>query len=160
MAIKNVLVLTQAEIGEFFGRELSTVREWAARGMPKKNKRGKFNLSEIAIWLGNEGPWKANAKSDSDELLVGTTDSPSLERYRLAKAKTAELDYEERKATLVSVEQLRGVLGRWAAIIRRMGDRLGKRHGNDAANAVNDALAECDYLVTHELGTTADNPAT
>ena len=81
-------------------------------------------------------------ESATDPLLTGG-DSPGLERYRLAKAALAELDLANRKGELIDVGKCKDMLSRWATIIRRMGERLGKRFGNDASEAVNDSLDEC-----------------
>lgn len=85
-------------------------------------------------------------RQDSDPLL-SDGDSPALERYRLAKAKLAELDLEHRKGDLIDREKCRELMGRWSVIIRRMGERLGKRYGNDATLSVNDSLDECQKVV-------------
>lgn len=78
-------------------------------------------------------------------LLAG--DSPALERYRLARAQIAELELAQRKNDLIDREAARAVFGRWAAIIRRTGDQLNKRHGNEAGKLLADALADCRTVV-------------
>jgi hypothetical protein len=80
-------------------------------------------------------------------LLAEGGDSPGLERYRLAKAKLAELDLEMRKGQLIDRGKARDIFGRWAILIRRMGERLGKRFGPDAAATVNETLESCRAAV-------------
>jgi hypothetical protein len=80
-----------------------------------------------------------------------------LERYRLAKAKHAELDLERRKGELIDREKCRDVLARWASLIRRMGEMLAKHHGIDAAKTVNRTLSECGEIVK-QLGSGDDDP--
>lgn len=134
------------------GVSIDTVKGWAKQGMPGKS--GRYVLREISEWLRGDGPWRQHARpgTGDDPLLESGGDSPGLERYRMAKAALAELELEAKTKSLLSREKARTVLGRWAAVIRRMGERLGKRYGPEAASAVNDALGECDHVVNHELG--------
>lgn len=129
-----------------------TVKTWRSKGMPGTN--GRYVMREIAVWLRSDGPWAQHQKatqipSEDDPLLAG--DSPALERYRLAKAKHAELDLEARKHELIERDKCRDILARWAIIIRRMGERLAKRHGKDAARSVNRSLEECERIIEKEL---------
>jgi hypothetical protein len=136
---------SQMEVSEFFGVSLDTVANWAKRGMP--GRRGTYRLDVIAHWLRQEGPWKQHAKPNDDPLLNDDGQSDALERYRLAKAKHAELDLDERRSELVDTSKHRDILSRWAQIIRRFGERLAKSYGNDAAVSLNDTLEECDRLL-------------
>lgn len=150
-------VKTQADVAEAYAVAVDTVKRWRSEGMPGKN--GCYVLGEISAWLRTEGPWKPHAKPQSipgDDPLLADGDSPALERYRLAKAKHAELDLEERRARLIDREKCREVLARWAAEIRLMGERLAKQHGNEAAETVNDALDECKSIVIESLSETGD----
>ena len=82
----------------------------------------------------------------ADPLLV-EGDSPGLERYRLAKAKHAELDLEQRRAELIDLAKCRDLFGRWGSVIRKMGDRVSKRFGVEANQMVAEAIDECDSIV-------------
>ncbi len=88
----------------------------------------------------------------SDDPLLAAGDSPGLERYRMAKAKLAELDLEARKEQLIDREKARDVFGRWATLIRRAGERLSKRWGNEAAAMLNETLDECGAIVQELKG--------
>ena len=141
----------QTEVAEALGVSLASVAAWARQGMP--GVPGKYPIPKIVQWLRNEGPWRPKAKSDDDgDPLLAEGDSPALERYRNAKAELAEIDVAERKKILVSIDKLKPVFLRWATTIRRCGEWLGKRWGNEAAEALNDALAECQRVVDDELG--------
>lgn len=147
------MLKTQADLAWDMGVSLETVKGWAKQGMPGRS--GRYVVRDVTTWLRQEGPWRQHmrlAVDPDEELLAGGSDSPALERLRAAKAAIAELDLEKLRGSLVSREKARTILGRWAAILRRMGERLGKRYGPEAANAVNDALGECDHVVHHELG--------
>lgn len=143
---------TLGEVAEVYAVTLDTVKRWRADGMPGKPKA--YVLHEISNWLRTDGPWKPHARPQAipgDDPLLADGDSPALERYRLAKAKHAELDLEHRRSQLIDREKCRIVLSRWAVVIRRMGEKLARRHGNDAAETVNQALEECQSIVTESL---------
>jgi phage terminase Nu1 subunit (DNA packaging protein) len=140
----------QAQVAEFCGVSFDTVKSWAKQGMP--GSPGAYDLSAIVQWLRTKGPWRQHLKVDSDDPLLSDGDSPGLERYRLAKAAIAELDLEERKGNLLSREKVRAILIRWATIIRRLGERLAKHFGNQAAGMVNDSLGECQAVIEYEFG--------
>jgi hypothetical protein len=89
---------------------------------------------------------RTRSTAPGDPLLSGG-DSPGLERYRLAKAQHAELDLAERRGQVIDVGKCRDVLGRWAALLRRAGERVGKLHP-DAGKALSEALDECRGVVS------------
>lgn len=138
---------SQAEVAEFVGQSVKTVQGWALQGMP--GQQGCYDLAKVVQWLRQDGPWRARAAvaETDDPLLAGDSDSDGLERYRQAKAALAELDLEERKGQLISREKVRPVLARWAAVIRRCGESLGKVFGASATEKLNDALDECSRVV-------------
>ena len=142
------LVPTQSDLAEVFAVSLSTVQYWKKSGMP--GQPGAWPLGQISAWLRTEGPWQPGG----DPLESDGGDSPALERYRMAKAELAELDLKERQGSLIDRERARGVLGRWAAITRRMGEKLAARHGRGAAQLLSDALDRCTALVEREFGDT------
>ena len=136
---------SQQQVSEFFGVSVNTVMNWAKQGMP--GQRGTYRLDLIAHWLRSDGPWQRYEKTENDPLLTDGSDSPALEQYRIWKARHAELDYKERCGDLVERGKSRDVLARWAVLIRRMGERLGKRYGPECAAAVNDTLIECVEII-------------
>lgn len=145
-----VSVATLAEIAHIYAVSGQTVKQWRADGMP--GKPGKYVLNTVSNWLRTDGPWKpytraSAAASTTEDPLLADGDSPALERYRLAKAKHAELDLEQRKGDLIDKEKCRDVLGRWGAIIRKMGDRVSKRFGTEANQMIRESLDECESIV-------------
>ena len=137
----------QVEAAGFFGVAVSTFQLWTKQGCP--GKPGNYPLAEIVQWLRTSGPWRPYAKGSdgADDPMLAAGDSPGLERYRLAKAGLAELELQERHHTLLPVDKVRDVLLRWATLLRRLGERLGKRYGAEAAGAVSDCLNECGRVV-------------
>lgn len=145
-----------SEVADVYDVTLDTVKRWRADGMP--GRPGMYVLREVSRWLRSEGPWKQHAKIPtiaSEDPLLSDGDSPALERYRLAKAKHAELDLEHRKGELIEVDKAKDILGRWASLIRRMGEKLSKRYGNEAAIEINDTLGECRSAVAEIMNADA-----
>ncbi len=89
---------------------------------------------------------RAATPVSADPLLSAAGDSPGLERYRLAKAKHAELDLEQRRGSLVDLAKCRDVFGQWAAVLRRAGQRIGRMHP-EAGRALSEGLDECQSIV-------------
>ena len=136
---------TQGEVAEFFNVSVDTVKNWAKQKMPGRPRA--YRLDQIAIWLRTEGPGSKALRSAADDPLLADGDSPALERYRLAKAKHAELDLEQRRAELIDLAKCRDLFGRWGSVIRKMGDRVSKRFGSEANQMVAEAIDECDSIV-------------
>lgn len=77
----------------------------------------------------------------ADEMLV-EGDSPALERYRNARAALSELDLAERRGVVVHVDRFREHLVRAFRLIRRAGESLQRKFGNEASDILNEHLDE------------------
>lgn len=139
-----------ADVADFCGVSIDTVKNWAKRGMPGRS--GAYDLAIIVQWLRTEGPWRSHAKPEqsTDPLLDGEI-TEGLERYRLARAELSELELAERKGSLIARDKVRTVLSRWASIVKRMAEVTRKRFGADAAAVISDALSECEAVIDNEL---------
>jgi phage terminase Nu1 subunit (DNA packaging protein) len=146
MPTKRFYVRTQAEVSEFFGVSIDTVKVWSRGGMPKSGRSG-YNLGKVAKWLRYEGPWRANGSKVDDPLLAGA-DSPGLERYRLARAAQEELKLEEKLGRIIDVEKAQGIWQRVADVIRHCGWRLGERYDSAVTESINDAIDECSRILS------------
>lgn len=98
---------------------------------------------------------RMNQKGDAgpagdDPLLVGSGDSPNLERYRGAKAALAEMDLEERTKTHANLQALDTTLLRFASRLRRGGEVLQRRFGNEASDVLNEAIDDAERLWAQE----------
>ena len=119
----------------------------------------RFNVAEVFRWYRTIEPGGRHERSkrkqiapaagqkagefDEDEaLFAGTEQTPALERWRLAKAKHAELDFEVKCGTLIplqtAVSEFSQIASRW----RMCGERLAREYGPDAQRIVNEAIAE------------------
>lgn len=151
-------VYSQKDLASAVGVDPSTVSQWVRAGLPRE-KAGKnrhrycipcavaFRLRSVESMQSQPG-----ALSIEDELLAGSSDSPALERYRLARAKLSELELEERRESLIPRDRVRNGLSRFALILRQLGERLGQRYGPEATLSVNDALDDCQRVVDDEFG--------
>lgn len=100
-----------------------------------------------------------SVRKDADPMLAGG-DSPALERYREAKAGLAEMDLQERQKSHVNLQSLNDALMRFASTIRRAGEALQRRFGNEASEIMNEAIDEALRLwqQTNPTPTPAQKP--
>jgi phage terminase Nu1 subunit (DNA packaging protein) len=84
------------------------------------------------------------APVDGDDSMLATGTSPALERYRLARARQAELDLAEREGSLVRVDQLDAAWVTISGILRRAGATLQRQHGSGARDILDAALDAAD----------------
>jgi hypothetical protein len=91
------------------------------------------------------------ARKGNDPLLVGV-DSPELERYRAARADLAEMERDERNGSLIPRQQLEPAFVQYATAIRRAGEGLQRRFGNEAAAMLNEALDDAERIIRQSFG--------
>ncbi len=142
---KDFICETQAELAEVCNRSIPTIALWVKSGMPYEP--GRYDLRQIIPWLIRRGKHAATPAGENEDPLLAVGDSPGLERYRLAKAELAELELQVRKGTLIPIDAVKDTISRWSALIRRMGESLAKRFGNEAAELLNETLVECRRVV-------------
>lgn len=144
------LVPKQADVAAFFAQSVDTVKNWAKAGMPGKPPR--YDLQEIVTWLRQKGPWRdartrQAAAGDDEALVLSGPSTEGLERLRAAKAALAELELQAKRGSLISVEQAKDVGLLWAVVWKRLGERLARRYGSEAAAAVTEALQEAQRVL-------------
>lgn len=135
---------TLAGIASCFGVTTRTVREWKERGCPLET--GRYDIAAVSDWR-DKTLRRPPDPIDADPLLGSDGDSPALEEYRRAKAALARLELAEREGKLVPVDELHGLLTEGAAVLRRAGETLSRRFGNEALQVLNEALAEAEGLI-------------
>ncbi len=146
-AEERVLVrLTQATAAKLIGQDPARLRQ--IQGIPR-NRDGTYNAYELVQWWTDRN--NRSPQADEDDPLLNDA-SPWSEKFRMWKARLAELEFWTRKGQVVQVETIRGSLTQLAVLIRRLGESLGKRYGGDASQAVNDMLAEFERVVSRDLG--------
>lgn len=138
--------MTQAQIAAQWRNDKGTpltvesVRQWVKRdGLAYSDAARKmFALADVIAWRER----RLSGVSDDPDLCGD--DSPSLERYRAAKAALAEYDLEQKKGSLVALQFAAELVMRAASQLKRAGEVLGRRFGEEARGVLNDALGECE----------------
>lgn len=154
---KRWTVYSQRDLAAALGVDQSTVQQWVRSGLARtkagKNRFG-YCIPCAVAWRLDGRDVKAEAVAALDDLMAGSGSgsSPALERYRLARAIAAEWDNETKKRSLVPRDKVRSGLGRFASILRQLGERLGRRYGPEAVLSVNDALDDCQRVIEDEFG--------
>lgn len=93
-----------------------------------------------------------------DPLLTSAQqpDSPELERYRAARADLAEMERDRQRLHLIPREVLDPALAMFVGVLRRAGEALVRRFGNEAAAILNEALDEFEASIRTMLGVEAE----
>jgi hypothetical protein len=125
--------LAQGAAAAIVGLSARTFRDSDA----PRNADGTYDARELARWI-------RKTSTQSDDLLAGG-DSPALERYRIARAQSAELDLSERRGKLVDVDAMAEWFGaEVAAPIRRAIGTLRTRFGDEAAELISEAIDKAE----------------
>jgi hypothetical protein len=109
----------------------------------------RFDLSACVAALVTYRLEQQKPAASEDPMLVGG-DSPNLERYRAAKAALAEMELEEKKKTHASLKDLNDALMRFASLVRRGGEILQRKFGNQASDILNESIDEAHNAWTKE----------
>lgn len=94
---------------------------------------------------------------DSDEVLMRSGESPTLERWRLAKAQLAEIELEEKIGTILHINDVLVFVGTMADIVRRVGERLQRSYGQPAADVLNDGIDDLERIYELKYGSSMPN---
>jgi len=87
--------LSQKTLVDILGTSRKVLLEWESEGLPRNSDR-TYNLYSVLPWLKTR--WYQGTKEAKD--------SPALERYRLAKARMAEVELAERRGKLIDIESV------------------------------------------------------
>jgi phage terminase Nu1 subunit (DNA packaging protein) len=85
---------------------------------------------------------KARLIGDDGLLIGGDSADPTMQRLRLAKAQLAEHELASKRAQVVPIDSAMRALSIVATRLRRMGERLTKRHGREVADEIDRTLTE------------------
>lgn len=141
----------KARLVEWSGRQPKQWLDWSVR-YQLPYRAGKdvpyVDLTSVIRWLAEFLARNHELLSQiaSDPLMFGGN-SPSIERWRAAKADMAEDERDERRRKLLPLDAVHDIHTRWASRLRKAGEVLARRYGNDAADILRDALIECRDLV-------------
>jgi len=130
------------------GRQDKVLNEQALRyGIPFGG--ATINLVEVARALHDflaENHHKLNAV-DGDDPLSGPT-TPALERYREEAWRIKRIERQRLQGTHISRETIHDAMNRLAGILRGLGDRLRRQHGNAAGELLDEALDDFERQVS------------
>lgn len=93
--------LNGMQLGQAIGKDRRTVTRWTKAGMPR-NKDKTYCLPKVIDWLLT----REKETLLADQAMAGSADSPALERYRLARAETAELDLQVKRESLIPIDDV------------------------------------------------------
>lgn len=151
---RDWIAKSQPELSRAIGVPYDTIKGWCRRGLSKDSPKG-YSIAHVWNWYHTEGPGREKPQA-GDPLLEADGDSPGLERYRLAKAEHAELDLAERRKELISVAELRQLLGWLLSPIKACVERASIMCPQFASD-FNDAMAEFTREVDKRFGDTGDS---
>jgi phage terminase Nu1 subunit (DNA packaging protein) len=137
------------------GRAHKVLYEQAARyGIPFGQERIRLPVVVRALhdFLAVHG--RKILATEPDPMLagVGGDETPGLERYRLAKAKLAELEVEERRGTRVKCSEVREVWGIVASHLRSAAWTLERTVGEKGRRVIEDALGKAEEMIVARFG--------
>jgi len=113
--------LSQADTLRCLGISAPTLLNWIGDGCPVANEDGKksYDIGRILSWQVDRV--RAQLSEDMDG------DSPNLERYRKAKAETAEFDLGVKRGRYMPTDEVRVLVRNAADFARKALMSLGKR---------------------------------
>jgi hypothetical protein len=155
------IVTTQSQLAAFFGVSTHTIDAWrrtAPVALP--GERGQYDLKACFEWWlihgpgrrGKGRPPKGEAGDEYDPLMDVQDDTPALERWRLARARDAELSLAERQKQIVSVELFQRMTEAAFLPLRRFAEEQIREHGNGTADAWAEAVEQFTQEVESVIG--------
>lgn len=120
MARKTVFK-TRDELAKALGKSVRTVAMYFAEGMP--GTPGTYVLEDCLAWI--DARENKRTSRDADDL-PDDTDSPALERYRLARAQQEEIKLAKLRSELVESEHIQQWLQSFSLLLRGFGEKLAK----------------------------------
>ena len=121
----------------------------------KSSERGAVRIrcrAAIDAWTARKVEQATEALRKGNDPLLSGGDSPELERYRKARADLAEMERDERNGSLIPRQQLEPAFVQYASAIRRAGEGLQRRYGNEAAAMLNEALDDAERIIRQSFG--------
>lgn len=134
--------ITLAELGRVLDVTEKATRD-VLRYVPEKwVKRGKptrvYGRGAVLLWAARQ---EGEPREDADGIA-----SPALERKREVECQLKLLDLAERESELVPRSRMRHLVFGMAVILRRAGDLLVRKYGNEAGEILQESLGEIKRL--------------
>ena len=93
--------LNQIQLGHALSKDRKTIARWTKDGMPRNDDK-TYDLPACIAWIVE----REREAVLADQAMAASNDSPALERYRQARAETAELDLSVKKGELIHVAEV------------------------------------------------------
>jgi hypothetical protein len=142
-------------MAEFAGISEQAMRKWMREpGFPKAGD-GSVCLWDLAVW--HELRMSPDL-TPTDPEMNGVA-SPALERYRMARAKTVEIELSLKQKEVLDREIVHRRLSEIAGLLRAAGDMLQMQCGEDAFRILNETLDDIENKIEEWFSETP-TPAT
>ena len=133
---RELFCRTQRQLAWNLGIRDETVNRWCKAGLPRHPTKG-YSVRSASKWRA------ANLASEGNR-------SEGLEKYRAARARTAEVEAREREGETVSVASIQHVLTAFASRLGELGEHCRKEYGEGIVDLFNekvrDAIRELGLL--------------
>jgi hypothetical protein len=124
-------------MADFAGVSEQAFRKWMKLpGFPIASD-SSVCLWDLAVWR-----HQMNAGSEFGDEIEGGSDSPGLERYRLARAEQEEIKLLKMRGEFLSREDVHLALAETSGVMKEAGEKVLRIGGNDLAEIINWAWDE------------------
>lgn len=131
------------EVAFLFDVTVQAIDSWIRTGCPAPKDSGHrvFDLKQVIAWRRARDEANARPRTpDGEDPLMLAGSSPALERYRMAKAKMAEFDLQQKRGHLVEKHAITTQFRAAAATLRAAFETLERRHGREVGDSLRDVL--------------------
>jgi phage terminase Nu1 subunit (DNA packaging protein) len=141
--MRDFSAVTAAEVAGLFGITVQALDAWRRTGCPcsKEDGRRSFDLGAVIRWRRERDQAMAPPAGLDPALIGDSSGSPALERYRLAKAKSAELDLQLRKGQVIEVVAANRKFQTIARRLREAFETLERKFGREVGEELRLALS-------------------
>lgn len=151
---------TISGLARMAGVHRSTVQQWTkSPDFPQAMADGSINAFAVGVWHRDKQIAKAATQAMGGDPLLATGDSPALEAYRWQKAILAGFDVEERRRSIIRVDDANEVFGEVARVLRQSHETIQRQFGAEAHDILEDALREAAILINARFGSLSDDDA-
>lgn len=153
--------LSKQDAADLLGKQDGFIRAQIIPRLPdeaKKRGRGRgapWSLLGSAVVCAYVQYIAEAATGDPDSYSV--SDSPALERQRIARARLLEYELAERRRELISVELLQRATEAAFLPLRKFAEEQIREHGNGTADAWTDAVEEFSRELENVVGIASDS---
>lgn len=151
------LGVTIVDLCRMAGVARSTVQQWTrTAGFPPRMADNSVNAFAAGVWYRDRQISKVSQSISTDPLMAGEG-SDALEAYRWQKAILAGYDVEERRRSIIRMDDANEVFSEVARILRQSHETIQRQFGAEAHEILEDALREASVLINARFGADTDD---